>query len=278
MITATIRLKEVFKGLTDSSFDPILSAYVVEGSEQIHPNYKRPSVLICPGGAYELTSDREAEPVALRFAAAGYNAFVLRYSVKVEKYPTQLLEVSAATAYIRRMAEEWGIDKDKIIVCGFSAGGHLAGSLGVFWNQTFIQEKLGIAYAENKPNAMILCYPVITGGIFAHRGSFNNLLGEGASKEELDKLSLEQHVTKNVPPTFIWHTLDDQAVPVENALFFAKALREKDVVFEMHIYNRGVHGLSLCDETTSHIERPDQMNPHARTWFNLVLEWLKDIL
>jgi acetyl esterase/lipase len=278
MITATIRLKEVFEGLSESSYDPILSAYVVESSEQIHPNYKRPSVLICPGGAYELTSDREAEPVALRFAAAGYNAFVLRYSVKVEKYPTQLLEVSAATAYIRRMAEEWGIDKDKIIVCGFSAGGHLAGSLGVFWNQTFIQEKLGIAYAENKPNAMILCYPVITGGVFAHRGSFNNLLGEGASKEELDKLSLEQHVTKDVPPTFMWHTLDDQAVPVENALFFAKALREKDVAFEMHIYNRGVHGLSLCDETTSHIERPDQINPHASTWFNLVLEWLKDIL
>lgn len=278
MITATIRLKEVFEGLRESSYDPIISAYIVEGSEQIHPNYKRPSVLICPGGAYELTSDREAEPVALRFAAAGYNAFVLRYSVKVEKYPTQLLEVSAATAYIRRMAEEWGIDKDKIIVCGFSAGGHLAGSLGVFWNQTFIQEKLGIAHEENKPNAMILCYPVITGGAFAHRGSFNNLLGEEASQEELDKLSLEQHVTKDVPPTFIWHTLDDQAVPVENALFFAKALREKDVTFEMHIYNRGVHGLSLCDETTSHIERPDQMNPHASTWFNLVLEWLKDIL
>lgn len=278
MINKTIYLKEIFIGLSDSEYDPVLSAYIAENSQEININYKRPSVVICPGGGYGLTSDREAETVALRFMAAGFNAFVLRYSVKPNRYPAQLLEISAAVAYIRRMSDEWAIDTDKMIVCGFSAGGHLAGSLGVFWEQDFIIEKLGIQYGENKPNAMILSYPVITGGEFAHRGSFDNLLGEDASKEVRGNLSLENHVSQNTPPTFIWHTLDDATVPVENALLFANALRKKDIVFELHIYNRGVHGLSMCDEMTANIERPEQINRHAATWFNLAVEWLKDIL
>ncbi|WP_083258838.1 alpha/beta hydrolase [Cellulosilyticum sp. I15G10I2] len=278
MINEVMCLKEAFKGLSDSDYNPTLSAYIVANSNDIHPNYKRPSVVICPGGGYRLTSDREAEPVALRFVAAGFNAFVLRYSVETNKYPAQLLEVSAAVAYIRKMANKWSVDENKIIVCGFSAGGHLAGSLGVFWNQSFIREKLGLEAGENKPNAMILSYPVITAGEFAHQGSFNHLLGPEASQEQRDTLSLENHVSVNTPPTFIWHTLDDTTVPVENALLFARALREKNILFELHIYYQGVHGLSLCDKTTAHIEKPEQINPHAATWFNLALGWLHEVL
>lgn len=278
MISEKIYLKEVFEGLSESDYEPVLETYILKNSKDIHSDYKRPTVLICPGGAYEFTSDREAEPVALRFTALGFNAVVLRYSVKTNRYPIQLLEVSAAVAYIRRMAGEWHVDKDKIAVCGFSAGGHLTGSLAVFWQIPFIQEKLGIQYEENKPNAVILSYPVITSGEFAHEYSFENLLGKEASDKDKESLSLEKHVTQNAPPTFIWHTLDDPSVPVENALLFANALRKQGTQFELHIYPKGVHGLSLCDKTTASIEHPDQINPHVATWFNLAVEWLRETL
>jgi len=278
MLSEKIYLKEVFKGLADSDYNPSLSLYILNTSEEISPDYKRQSVVICPGGGYEFTSDREAEPIALRFMAAGFNAFVLRYSVKTNLYPVQLLEVSAAVAYVRSMGEKWHIDADKIVVCGFSAGGHLAGSLGVFWEESFIKEKLGIKAGQNKPNAMILSYPVITSGEFAHVGSFDYLLGKEASKRAREALSLEKHVSSNTPPTFIWHTMDDATVPVENALLFANALKEKDIPFELHIYNKGVHGLALCDKTTANMERADHISPHVGTWFNLAVEWLRDIL
>jgi acetyl esterase/lipase len=278
MIGEKVYLKELFAGLSETDYNPTLTAYVPNISDEIHPNHKRPSVVICPGGGYEFTSDREAEPIALKFMTEGFNAFVLRYSVKTARYPEQLLEVSAAVAYVRSMAEKWHVDEEKIAVCGFSAGGHLAGSLGVFWHENFIAEKLGIKAGQNKPNAMILSYPVITSGEFAHVGSFDHLLGKETSKEAREALSLEKHISSNTPPAFIWHTLDDKTVPVENALLFANALREKDVPFELHIYNKGVHGLALCDQTTANIEKPEQINPHAATWFNLTLEWLRDVL
>lgn len=278
MINEKIYLKELFSGLADTDYNPILTTYIQDVSDEIHPGHKRPSVVICPGGGYEFTSDREAEPIALKFMTAGFNAFVLRYSVKTTQYPAQLLQLSAAVAYVRSMAEEWHVDAEKIAVCGFSAGGHLAGSLGVFWNESFIAEKLGIEAGQNKPNAMILSYPVITSGEFAHVGSFDFLLGKEASKETREALSLEKHVSQNTPPAFIWHTFDDETVPVENALLLANALKQKDIPFELHIYNKGVHGLSLCDETTANIQSPEHISPHTATWFNLVVEWLKDVL
>lgn len=278
MINEKVFLKEIFSGLCGSDYDSVLTTYILDNSEEIRPGFKRPSVVICPGGGYEFTSDREAEPVALRFAAAGFNAFVLRYSVKTVRYPAQLLEVSAAVAHIRSMSEKWHVDENKIIVCGFSAGGHLAGSLGVFWNADFIKDKLSIEYGQNKPNAMILSYPVITSGVFAHKGSFDYLLGKESTQEERDKLSLEKLVNEYTPPAFIWHTFDDKTVSVENALLFASALKEKDVPFELHIYNKGIHGLSLCDEITANINNSFLINAHAGTWFSLVLEWLRDVL
>lgn len=278
MINKIIYLKEIFSGLKDSTYNPTLTTYIADSSREIRPGDRRPSIVICPGGGYEFTSDREAEPIAIRFMAAGFNAFVLRYSVSPNRYPAALLEVSAAVAYVRSMADEWMVDEDKIVVCGFSAGGHLTGSLGVFWDQEFIQEELDIKQGQNKPNALILSYPVISSGVYAHAGSFDNLLGQEASKEEREKFSLEKHVSINTPPAFIWHTLDDGTVPVENALLFAQALKEKNILFELHIYHHGVHGLSLGDESTANRADNNHINPHAGTWFNLVLQWLREIL
>ena len=275
MIYQEILLKDYFEALKDSSNDPILHAYVAGNSIEINPDKRRPAIVICPGGGYEFTSDREAEPVALRFLAKGYQAFVLNYSVAPNRFPIQLLELSAAIAHIRRNVDKWGIDTNQIAVCGFSAGGHLTGTLANHWNEEFIQELLDIKQEENKPNKVILSYPVITSGEFAHRGSFENLLGKYLTQEVLQQHSLENTVNENTPPTFLWHTANDDSVPVQNTLLFADALIKNKIPLEIHIYPEGIHGISLADESTAHIDNPGQINSHVSTWFDLAIEWLE---
>lgn len=255
-----------------------LTAYLRDNSPENVMNRKRPTVLICPGGGYEFVSDRENEPVAIKFLSEGFNAFTLKYEVAPSaRHPQPLLDISRAMWIIRENAQEWNVDINKIAVCGFSAGGHLAASLGVLWDEDCISELTGMPQGINKPNAMILCYPVITSGEYAHRGSFNNLLGTDMPSEQLYSMSLEKRVNESTPPAFIWHTFDDNTVPVENSLLFAAALREKGISFEMHIYNSGLHGLSLCSaETAAGI--PEFINAHAGTWFDLCIGWLKTIL
>ncbi len=273
MIYEKILLEDFIDGIKT---DATLTTYVRSTSDAIEPDRKRASVLICPGGGYGMVSDRENEPIALAFVALGYNAFVLRYStadLNDEKYPTQLLESSAALAYIRRNGEKYHVKTDSIAICGFSAGGHMAAMLGNLWNEPVVTERLGIEFEENKPNGMILAYPVITGGEFAHRGSFEKLLGENPDKEHLFKCSLENSVGEQTPPAFIWHTLTDGAVPVENSLIFASALKKANIPFELHIYPDGPHGLSLgTRETIS--PNADRFNPHISSWIELCNKWI----
>lgn len=275
MIYEKIKLKDISSKLKESN--AVISIYIPENSEEININKKRETIIMCPGGGYVMTSDREAEPVALKFVAEGFNVVVLRYSVAPNKFPKALIELAATVDYVRSKSKEWNVDKDKIIVCGFSAGGHLAGSLGVLWDNKILEEALEINKDNIKPNAMILCYPVITSGEFAHKGSFDNLLGENVSEVEREKLSLEKLVSKNTPTTFLWHTFDDGAVPVQNSLFFANSLASNNVPFELHIYPNGVHGLSLCEELTAMNGQSEHINQHAGTWFKLAVEWIKNI-
>ena len=275
MIYEKIGLKDIASKLKESN--AVISVYIPENSEEININKKRETIIMCPGGGYVMTSDREAEPVALKFVAEGFNVVVLRYSVAPNKFPKALIELAATVDYVRSKSKEWNVDKDKIIVCGFSAGGHLAGSLGVLWDNKILEEALEINKDNIKPNAMILCYPVITSGEFAHKGSFDNLLGENVSEVEREKLSLEKLVSKNTPTTFLWHTFDDGAVPVQNSLFFANSLASNNVPFELHIYPNGVHGLSLCEELTAMNGQSEHINQHAGTWFKLAVEWIKNL-
>ena len=134
-------------------------------------------VVVCGGGGYEYISDREQEPIVLQFLSMGYHACLLNYSVAPNVFPTAVCELASAVALIREHAQEWGVDSDKIVTCGFSAGGHLAASLGVFWNREFVYGALNRKPEEVKPNGQILCYPVITSGEKAHRGSVQKLLG-----------------------------------------------------------------------------------------------------
>ena len=174
---------------------------------------------------------------------------------------------------IRENAKEWNVDDQKIAVCGFSAGGHLAASLGVHWDKQYLKECPGISAGLNQPNALILAYPVITSGAFAHKGSFENLLGIEANNPLYQEMSLEHQISDKTPPVFLWHTFDDGAVPVENSLLFAQGLRSNHIPFELHIYPHGPHGLSLANEET----RAENMEvyPNVATWMNLCIEWLK---
>ncbi|MCP4398865.1 MAG: alpha/beta hydrolase [bacterium] len=272
MIHRRIPLWEGLRGYHEGSdgFHPSLETYILNGEQA------RGLVLICPGGGYHFTSPREAEPVAMQFMAAGRHAAVLWYSVAPRRHPQPLLDLSRAVCLIREHAEDWQVDPQKIAVCGFSAGGHLSASLGVHWNKSYLQDSPGIQTEMNRPNALILAYPVITSGEFRHAGSFQNLLGDNPDQSLLKELSLERQVTTQTPPTFLWHTVADLSVPVENSLLFAQALRKHQVPFELHLYPEGAHGLSLANEETATPELPP--DPHVAGWMRLCLEWLARVL
>ncbi|MBE6023976.1 MAG: alpha/beta hydrolase [Cellulosilyticum sp.] len=228
-----------------SDYTANLTAYIPENEFTAEDRRIRPAVLIIPGGGYEHTSDRESEPIAMKFISEGLCAFVLRYSVAPARFPQALCEAFSAISYIREHAEEWNIDPNKITVCGFSAGGHLSACVGAFWNAPWLDEHMKMDRNMIKPNLLVLSYPVITSGEFAHEGSVNNLLGDNKTQENVELISMEKQVNQDVPPTFIWHTYEDGSVPVNNTVLFAHALLRHNVPVEMHIYRRGGHGLSL---------------------------------
>lgn len=250
-----------------------LYTYIIDNSIHMRINQKRPIILICPGGGYCMTSDREAEPVAIQYLSRGYHAAILRYSVNPAEYPVALLQLAASVKYLKENAEKYHIDKNKIILQGFSAGGHLAGCLGVLWNSTELKNAFRIATDELKPRAMILSYPVITSGEFAHKDSFVNLLGKRYEKLK-EELSLEKRVNQDTVPTFLWHTTDDELVPVENSLLLFEALKRAGVPVELHIYQHGRHGLSLANYETSE-ENGNMIQKECQSWIELVFTWLK---
>lgn len=255
-----------------------LYTYILDNSPEIDPNRKRPMIVICPGGGYQFTSEREAEPVAIRLNGMGFHSCVLKYSVQPAVFPSALCQLAKAVGKVRDHADEWNVDTNKIIVLGFSAGGHLAASLGVFWDKEFLTDKLEYSKEKITPNGLVLCYPVITSGKNAHRGSFEALLGEKCQDEEnLNLVSLEKQVTANTPPTFLWHTFTDIAVPVENSFMFAEALLKNKIPVEMHIYPNGVHGLSLGTEETKRVDNDMHIQTEVTNWIEMAARWIKGL-
>ncbi|MBS5661867.1 MAG: alpha/beta hydrolase [Clostridiales bacterium] len=258
----------------NGGFQPKMSVYLPDNSPEIQIDRKHPTVVICPGGGYAMTSDREAEPIALRFAAAGCNAVVVRYSCVPARFPAALFELSYAVAKVRENAQEWNVDTDRIAVCGFSAGGHLAASFSTLWNRDFVKEYFDYQGGENKPNGMILGYPVITSGEHAHWGSIENLLGDKtADSALLELVSAEKQVNSDTPPAFIWHTFDDACVPVENSLVLAQALAKEKISTELHIYPKGPHGLALASRETGDFA----VVPECQNWIDMAIRWLKNL-
>lgn len=213
---------------------------------------KHDAILVLPGGGYgTVCSDREGHPIAMAFAARGVNAFVLEYTVTPNDPYLPLTEASLAIKFIKEHAEEYAIDPERVFVVGFSAGGHLAATLGTMWNDTVLAERTGDLAGLNRPAGMLLCYAVInpTG----HYGSFYNLLGEHRDDPAyLHAFSADERVSADTCPAFLVHTGEDECVPVEkNALVMATALSKAGIPYEMHIYPKGPHGMALADRNTS---------------------------
>lgn len=239
----------------------------------------RPAVLVLPGGGYAMCSDREAEPIARLFMARGYNCVILNYSVGekasllMPKASRPLLEASEVMSLMRKNADKWHIDPEKIAVIGFSAGGHLAGTLGTMWHDSSVYDNLDIEYGSNKPNAMILSYPVLRSDEFSHEGTMRNLLGNDCydDKEMRAKYDVTEQVSELTPPAFVWHTFTDQSVPIENVLKFCKKMHDVNVPVEMHILPYGCHGLSTLEREVG------DRDPYNGRWTQWVIEWLEKV-
>ncbi|MDR1566352.1 MAG: alpha/beta hydrolase [Treponema sp.] len=268
MKTFTIDLWEGFNypGELNDGFRPSLDAYILKSDAP------RPGVLVLPGSGYVQCSPREAEALALRFNAVGCHAFVLWYSCAPRRHPVPMLDCSRAFTIIRSSAGEWRVDPSRLGMMGFSAGGHLALSETIFHTRDFAVCP-GIASSLGRADALMLCYPVVSSGDKAHRGSFNALLGENPDPALLELLSLEKQIEKG-PPVFLWHTYTDDGVPVENSFLLAKACKNAGIPLEMHIFPEGRHGLSLANHETEAGD-PLNVNPHAAQWFGLCLNWLR---
>lgn len=252
---------------------PLLT-YAPDDFPELGSGRLRPAIIICPGGGYHFLSEREAEPVALRFAGLGFAAFLLRYQVAPQaRWPVPQRQLLSAIAFLRDNWERYHIDPHAIIVMGFSAGGHLAGCAGLLWNKQEIYKPLRRRPSQFRPDGAVLCYPVVTSGPAAHQGSIDNLTGQ--RYEELRELvSLENQVTKHAPPFFLWHAADDTCVPVENAILLDKALRAKGVPSELHIYPSGGHGQSLADATCYAPSEVWRASPNCAVWVNHCTTWL----
>lgn len=227
------------------------------------------AIVVCPGGGYGGLANHEGPDYALFLNQHGITAFVLKYRLGSHRYrhPRMLEDAQRAIRIVRVRAAEWKIDPRRVGIMGSSAGGHLASTAATHFDNGKPDAADAVERQSSRPDIGILCYPVITMGPNTHQGSKNNLLGKEPSPELVELLSNERQVTKETPPCFLWHTVEDKAVKVENSLDFAAALQQNGVPFDLHVYQKGRHGIGLAD-------KPPFTNPHP--WAKDLVFWLKE--
>lgn len=260
--------------------DTRLVTYLHQDAPELHAQPHR-AVIICPGGGYRFLSEREAEPVALEFLAAGFQVFILYYGIGSHATNWEpLTEACGAVRYVREHAAEWNLLPDKIMIAGFSAGGHCAASCGTLWKHPAVREAFlkwygDTAVERGRPDGTILSYPVITAGPYAHRDSILALCGAKTVEEAGERgaeYSLECFVDGDTAPSFLWTTASDALAPCQNTLLYAMALANAHVPLELHIFPEGAHGLSLADQRTW-CGNPALLSDRATEWIRLAIRW-----
>lgn len=227
------------------------------------------ALVICPGGGYGTLAAHEGDGYACWLSTHGVTCFVLKYRLGSHGYrhPAMLNDAARAVRWVRAHAEDYKIDSKRVGIMGSSAGGHLASTLLTHFDAGDANSADVIERQSSRPDFGILCYAVITLGEFTHKGSLHNLLGTNPPPALVKNLSNELQVTSNTPPCFLWTTFEDQAVPMENTMQFAEALRQNHVPFDLHVYQKGGHGLGLGD-------KKEPATPH-HPWAADCLFWLK---
>lgn len=249
---------------TDDKDKPTLTIYLPEASKA-----NGSAIVICPGGGYGGLANHEGEHYARFLNEQGIAGFVLKYRLGSSgyKHPIMLGDAARAVRIVRSRAAEWKIEPRRIGIMGSSAGGHLASTLLTHFDAGNPEATDPVERVSSRPDLGILCYPVVTMGEFTHKGSRHNLLGAEPTEEAMKDVSNELQVTSKTPPCFIWHTYEDKGVPIENSMQFAAALRKANVPFDLHIYEKGPHGLGLGTR---------EWNPNDRhPWTRDLVYWLR---
>ena len=222
------------------------------------------AVIVCPGGGYSGRARHEANPIAQWFNSLGLASFVLEYRVAPYRHPQPLNDAQRAVRIVRLRGKQWGVDPNRIGILGFSAGGHLATWAATIFDAGKADAKDPVERQSSRPDLLIACYPVISFGQFRHQGSMENLLGPNPDERLVKELTLEDRVTPQTPPTFLWHTANDGAVPAENSIAFASALSRNKVSFALHVFPDAPHGVGLATD-----------RPHVRKWTELCADFLE---
>lgn len=282
---------------------PTLDCYVLDSAIATGRKKSRPAILICPGGGYLKTSTREGEVVAARFLGMGYDAFVLCYHTYVMEppqrvgeppvcdplshYPLQVVDLMRAMAYVRSHAGEWGIEEERIYALGFSAGGHVVGSLAERWDDAELLGMAGATADEVRPRGVLLCYPMVNGrlvrevpviagmpaatsAMLLSRALFG---GDDPSNVDYDRVDLGLHLRPDMPRMFVWQTAEDELLHAEDTVSFAAGAMAMGVSCELHVFQRGRHGMSLCDRTSS--SKDADVDAAAARWVGLAQTWLE---
>jgi len=266
-----------------------LTAYLQDAPFDNQISSNRPAIIICPGGAYLGYTEKEAEPVALKFVSEGYQAFVLKYSIgDIARFPAPFIDAARAIMMVRRNGKRWGIDTDKICLCGFSTGGHVAAIFSATWQDDYLGKALNAENELFKPNALLLGYPLLDMHQFVANNQdksqemktllemmLSSIYGTATPmKSTMEEWDVKNKITTMYPPTFLWTTAEDSFVGVNDSMNLIKELSACKIPYEFHIFEKGSHGLSLGNQTIGYSEDDVKRHGNTHRWVELAINWL----